>query len=247
VIRDEDEFAPRQRRQDPPPGPDRRPRPDQQSFAGQRARPQRRALTGEQPAFAPSARSEPLRPPERPADVNTGTPAPGDLEGAAPGDNSGPRPAGPAYTYGPDDPGYGPPGSDWHPREEAARRQAAEEELRGARGAFEPLPADHVIPGPPPPMDDDEADDDVDIDLAGGGDGPPLDRIRDLYMTAESVGESRLDKHFEQLLERQRQLIREYFADTDSRTQAGPARGSGRPGRRESADMSPGGALRSRR
>jgi len=91
--------------------------------------------------------------------------------------------------------------------------------------------------------------DDVDIDLVGGGDGPPLDRIRDLYMTAESIGDTRLDRHFEQLLARQRQLIREYFADADPpKPAAGPARKDGEPSRlRDTEDLSLGGARRRRR
>lgn len=38
-----------------------------------------------------------------------------------------------------------------------------------------------------------------------------LDQIKDLYLTAEAIGEDALTKHFEQVSERQRQLIREYF------------------------------------
>ena len=38
-----------------------------------------------------------------------------------------------------------------------------------------------------------------------------LDQIKDLYLTAEAIGEDALGKHFEQVSDRQRQLIREYF------------------------------------
>ena len=38
-----------------------------------------------------------------------------------------------------------------------------------------------------------------------------LDQIKDLYLTAEAIGEDALDKHFEQVSQRQRQLIREFF------------------------------------
>ncbi len=38
-----------------------------------------------------------------------------------------------------------------------------------------------------------------------------MDQIKDLYLTAEAIGEDALDKHFEQVSDRQRQLIREYF------------------------------------
>jgi hypothetical protein len=38
-----------------------------------------------------------------------------------------------------------------------------------------------------------------------------LDQIKDLYLTAEAIGEDALGKHFDEVSERQRQLIREYF------------------------------------
>jgi hypothetical protein len=38
-----------------------------------------------------------------------------------------------------------------------------------------------------------------------------LEQIKDLYLTAEAIGEDALVKHFDQLSERQRELIREYF------------------------------------
>jgi hypothetical protein len=45
--------------------------------------------------------------------------------------------------------------------------------------------------------------------------GPPgaakMEQIKDLYLVAEALGEDALNQHFEQVSERQRQLIREYF------------------------------------
>jgi hypothetical protein len=38
-----------------------------------------------------------------------------------------------------------------------------------------------------------------------------LDQIKDLYLTAEAIGEDALGRHFDEVSERQRQLIREYF------------------------------------
>jgi hypothetical protein len=38
-----------------------------------------------------------------------------------------------------------------------------------------------------------------------------LEQIKDLYITAEAIGEDALDQHFQQVSERQRELIREYF------------------------------------
>ena len=51
--------------------------------------------------------------------------------------------------------------------------------------------------------------------VLGGRAAPPtrakMDQIKDLYLTAEALGDDALDRHFQQVSERQRQLIREYF------------------------------------
>jgi hypothetical protein len=133
-----------------------------------------------------------------------------------------------AGVYGPDDPAYGPPDPSWYQRrdeeDEAARRKA--EELQHARGPFEPLrhvddpgpgapdyyaeagyPAlDYADPGPAGAVDEHD-------DLASLEEGA-LAQIKDLYMTAEAIGEENLDRHYEHLLERQRQLISEYFKES---------------------------------
>ena len=44
-----------------------------------------------------------------------------------------------------------------------------------------------------------------------------LEQIKDLYLTAEAIGEANVDKHFDQLLAQQRELISDYFR------QPGPA------------------------
>lgn len=239
------------------------------------------------------SRTEPLSlgpPPALPA-----SPAPAGVPGiAAQAGYSEPRSDDSAAAYGPDDPAYGPPGRDWYERaeSEADRWQESEEELRQARGPFEPLPPDHEVRTPPPPdfeaaasaanvtsaasaagvtsaasvadtaragahagvgdasfqrsggppadpqadrqagrqadrpadPDIDPRDDDLDVALVGQGAGP-LERIKDLYTTAEAIGERRLDRHFEQLLERQRQLISDYFTNQEFRrpADAGPA------------------------
>jgi hypothetical protein len=41
-----------------------------------------------------------------------------------------------------------------------------------------------------------------------------LGQIRDLYQAAETVSHASLDRHFDQLLERQRKLISEYFTES---------------------------------
>ncbi len=44
-----------------------------------------------------------------------------------------------------------------------------------------------------------------------------LKQLKDLYLTAEAIGEQNVDKHFDQLLAQQRELISDYFQ------QSGPA------------------------
>ncbi len=51
-----------------------------------------------------------------------------------------------------------------------------------------------------------------------------LEEIKDLYLTAEAIGETNVDKHFDQLLAQQRELISEYFKQSSAaRPAAGPA------------------------
>ena len=58
-----------------------------------------------------------------------------------------------------------------------------------------------------------------------GSDGPEvsaaararkLEQIKDFYLTAEAIGEQNVDKHFDQLLAQQRELISEYFKQPDA-------------------------------
>ena len=49
-----------------------------------------------------------------------------------------------------------------------------------------------------------------------------LEQIKDLYLTAEAIGEANVDKHFDQLLAQQRELISEYFKHSNA---ARPAAG----------------------
>jgi hypothetical protein len=46
---------------------------------------------------------------------------------------------------------------------------------------------------------------------------PKLDQIKDLYLTAEAIGEDALNRHFQQVSDRQRQLIKEYFDQVATR------------------------------
>jgi hypothetical protein len=49
-----------------------------------------------------------------------------------------------------------------------------------------------------------------------------LEQLKDLYLTAEAIGEHNVDKHFDQILAQQRELISEYFRQSPA-AQTGPA------------------------
>ena len=80
------------------------------------------------------------------------------------------------------------------------------------RGPFEPLvssagPAtpDAAHPGEAPGAADDGLQD------TAHAHARKLEQIKDLYLTAEAIGEVNVDKHFDHLLAQQRELISEYF------------------------------------
>ena len=50
-----------------------------------------------------------------------------------------------------------------------------------------------------------------------------LEQLKDLYLTAEAIGEQNVDKHFDQLLAQQRELISDYFSQS-------PTARTGEPG-----------------
>jgi hypothetical protein len=78
------------------------------------------------------------------------------------------------------------------------------EETEHARGVFEP----------PPDQDPKLARLlHIDYDLMLGDGQDSLERLADLYETAEAIGPEALDKHFDELLERQRKLISVYFTE----------------------------------
>jgi hypothetical protein len=66
-------------------------------------------------------------------------------------------------------------------------------------GSVEPPPVDYAAPRPMSP----EAE-------------AKLDQLKDLYLTAEAIGADALDKHFDQVSQRQRELIKEFFQRSDS-------------------------------
>jgi hypothetical protein len=115
------------------------------------------------------------------------------------------------------------------------------------RGPFEPLvpsggrPADQAPPpafgtAAPDPAGAAEPQEGRDAPGAGGQEDTAhsrarkLDQIKDLYLTAEAIGEQNVDKHFDELLARQRALISDYFQQSPP---AEPA--AAEPGRAEPA------------
>jgi hypothetical protein len=119
--------------------------------------------------------------------------------------------------------------------------------IEEARGPFEPLVSSADPPGAAHrvPAGSDAAPDPVRADQvpdAGGPDDPrdetvhdrarKLEQIKDLYLTAEAIGEANVDKHFDQLLAQQRELISEYFRQPGSaglEAAGGPAAGADSP------------------
>jgi hypothetical protein len=76
-----------------------------------------------------------------------------------------------------------------------------------------PVPAPEPVPAP-------------DSSAAQGPEPAPgrtskLEQIREFYLTAEAIGEQNVDKHFDQLLAQQRELISEYFKQPPAAAQAG--------------------------
>jgi len=69
-----------------------------------------------------------------------------------------------------------------------------------------------------------------------------LEQLRDLYLTAEAIGEQNVDKHFDQLLAQQRELISEYFRQSPSSQPdaTGPGEGSVPGAERDQQTVEPG-------
>jgi hypothetical protein len=93
-----------------------------------------------------------------------------------------------------------------------------------ARGPFEPLLSSSAGSGtgeeqPPAPPDVPRRDTQEAPEQARAR---KLEQLKDLYLTAEAIGEQNVDKHFDQLLAQQRELISEYFRQPGEPAQAGP-------------------------
>lgn len=150
-------------------------------------------------------------------------------------------------AYGPPGPDWYKRDEERTPRTDDAHPLTATGELRAARGPFEPLrsgdrgaadPADREPADAVAAFEDTELvplesdisrheaiDDDMPELLDFGTPTDPeagaLGELRDLYQTAETVTQASLDRHFDQLLERQRRLISEYFRESGGLGAAG--------------------------
>jgi hypothetical protein len=132
----------------------------------------------------------------------------------------------------PSDPATAPPGSPPEPGsppderdasywydlsgQDSATAEARTQVTEPTRGPFEPLVSSTARPGAGRHAAPD----------AAGHDGPGepahdqaqrLDQIKDFYLTAEAIGEQNVDKHFDELLAQQRELISEYFKTSGGR------------------------------
>jgi hypothetical protein len=111
------------------------------------------------------------------------------------------------------------------------------------RGPFEPLLSSS---GPPPGAAEPPAAEPApsaadaigehDADDTEHARARKLEQIKDLYLTAEAIGEHNVDKHFDQLLAQQRELISDYFRQSSAAkpdepaAPETPAPGPGAPG-----------------
>jgi hypothetical protein len=145
--------------------------------------------------------------------------------GPAPRPLSEPRPGGAHRRPGPDypdsgyqaaSPGYRPAGPDPDP----------DPEYRAAAPAYRPADPGYSPAGPAQgPAGPERQAARPDPALAAVMVPPAqaqakLDQIKDLYVTAEAIGEDALVKHFEEVSRRQRELIREYFEQSGFRANA---------------------------
>jgi hypothetical protein len=91
------------------------------------------------------------------------------------------------------------------------------DQLEEPRGPFEPLqiPSDEPPWAARPPEATDYAErhrraEEI-LEEPASAHERKLEQIKDFYLTAEAIGEDNVDKHFDQLLAHQRELISDYF------------------------------------
>ena len=85
---------------------------------------------------------------------------------------------------------------------EPARSGSSSAKPVSVTGTVEPPPVDYAPSVAPRPVSPEAS--------------AKLDQLQDLYMTAEAIGDEALEKHFEQVSQRQRELIKEFFKGSDS-------------------------------
>jgi hypothetical protein len=85
----------------------------------------------------------------------------------------------------------------------------------GSPGAVEPPPRAPFEPAQPSQLnghsEPESPEDPSAADSLPAAAAAKLDQIKDLLLTAEAIGEDNLDQHFDQVSQRQRELIREFF------------------------------------
>jgi hypothetical protein len=85
------------------------------------------------------------------------------------------------------------------------------EPVHTPRGPFEPArPSQLTGPAEPERAADGPVPEEPADSLSAAA-AAKLDQIKDLLLTAEAIGEQNLDRHFDQVSQRQRELIREFF------------------------------------
>jgi hypothetical protein len=104
------------------------------------------------------------------------------------------------------------------------------------RGPFEPLLPSGGTSSAAEPAGTEQAQGPLDVVRTGSPEAPErararkLEQLKDLYLTAEAIGEQNVDKHFDQLLAQQRELISDYFRQSAA-AKPGASRDDGRQDR----------------
>ena len=96
----------------------------------------------------------------------------------------------------------------------------------GTRGPFEPLVSSSELPGATRSAEPAGPDRPADPEPAQER---KLEQIKDLYLTAQAIGEENVDKHFDHLLAQQRELISDYFRQSGAPGRPAPSAGAAPP------------------
>ena len=82
------------------------------------------------------------------------------------------------------------------------------------RGPFEPPPGKPTVSDFVPSSPNSEDAPEPPAAERGPASEEKLEKIKDLYLTVEAIGDDNVGKHFDELMNRQRELISEYFKET---------------------------------